>query len=131
MLDELCVLSLTYQNDGYVTILIPLRDHLRPEYPPSSPLLGTTGEYCFTRLSGGTLPGEPGFEEAQWIASEDVNVKHLLDVFATIDRNSDTMQDGRFRFIAQPYRHKSRPITLGSKIEALPDDHPSKAQCLL
>ena len=130
MLDEFCVLSLTYRNDGFVTMLAPLRDHLRPQDPTSSPLLNTTRECYFTRLSGEILPGKPGFEEAQWITLEDVNVEHLLDALTTIDGTSKTVWDACSRFMAQLYWHKLRLVTLGPKIEGLPDDHPSKAQCL-
>ena len=77
MLDEFCVLSLTYRREGFVTMLAPLRDHLRPKEPASSLLLGTAKECYFTRLSGNIIPGEPGFEEARWITSEDVNVEHF------------------------------------------------------
>ena len=130
MLDKFCVLSLTHRNDGFVTMLAPLRDHLRPKEPASSLLLGTAKECYFARLSGDIRPGNPGIEEARWIASEDVNVEHLLDVFTTIDGNSEIVWDACFRFMAQLYWHKPRPVTLGPKIEALPDDHPSKPQCL-
>ena len=130
MLDEFCVLSLTYRNGGFVTMLAPLRDHLRPQNPTLSPLLSTTKECYFTRLSGDIHPGKLGFEEARWIMSEDVNVEHLLDVFTTIDGTLTEVWDACSRFMAQLYWHKLRLVTLGPKIEALPDDHPSKAQCL-
>ena len=130
VLDEFCVLSLTYQNDGFVTMLAPLRDHLRPQDPTSSPLLSTAKERYFTKLSGDIPPGKPGFEEAGWIATEDVNVEHLLDVFTTIDGTSTEVWDACSKFMAQLYWHKLRLVTLGPKIEALPDDHPSKARCL-
>ena len=131
MLDEFCVLSLTYRNNGFVTMLAPLRDHLRPKDPGSSSLLSTTKECYFTQLSGNVRPGKPGFEEARWIMSEDVNVEHLLDVFTTIDRNSKAVWDACARFMVQLCWHKSRPVILGPKIEALPDDHPSKVECLM
>ena len=107
MLDEFCVLSLTYRNDGFVTMLAPLRDHLRPKEPASSLLLGTTKECYFARLSGNVHPGKPGFEEARWITSEDVNVEHLLDIFTTIDGNSEIVWNACSRFMAQLYLHKS------------------------
>ena len=130
MLDEFCVLSLTYRNNGFVTMLAPLRDRLRPKDPASSPLLNTTKECYFTRLSGNVLPGKPGFMEARWITLEDVNVEHLLDAFTNVDEHSEIVWDACARFMTQLYWHKSRLVTLGSKIEALPDNHPSKAQCL-
>ena len=111
-------------------MLAPLRDHLRPKDPASSPLLNTTREIYFARLSGEIPPGKPGFEEARWITTEDVNVEHLLDVFTTIDANSECVWDTCNNFMAQLYWHKSRLVTLGQKIEALANDHPSKAECL-
>ena len=130
ILDGFCILSLAYQNNGYITMLAPLRDHLCPKDPASSRLLNTTKEIYFTRLSGEIGPDEPGFEEGRWITTEDVNVEHLLDVFAMIDPNSTSIWNACIKFMSQLYWHKSRVVTLGPKIEALVDDHPSKAGCL-
>ena len=130
MLDGFCILSLAYRNNGFITMLAPLRDHLRPKDPTSSSLLNMTKENYFARLSGEIPPGSPGFKEGRWITTEDINVEHLFDVFTTIDPNSKITWDVCIRFMAQLYWHKSRLITLGPKIEALPDSHPSKALCL-
>ena len=129
-LDGFCTLSLTYRNNGFVTMLAPLRDHLRPKDPASSPLLITTKERYFAHLSGEVSPGKPGFEEARWITTEDVNVEHLLDIFTTLDKSSESIRDVCVKFMAQLYWHKPRLVTLGPKIEALPDKHPSKPRCL-
>ena len=130
VLDGFCVLSLAYRNNGFITMLAPLRDHLRPKDPVSSQLLNTTKEIYFMRLSGDICPGKPGFEEARWITTEDVNIEHLLDIFITIDPTSTSVWDACIKFIAQLYWHKSRLVTLGPRIEALAEDHPSKADCL-
>ena len=130
ILNRFCTLSLTYRNRGFITMLAPLRDHLRPNDPASSPLLNTAKGNYFTRLSGEAHPGKPGFEEARWITTEDINVEHLLDVFTTIDANSESIWNACAKFMAQLYVHKPRRVVLGPKIEALPDDHPSKARCL-
>ena len=124
-------LSLTYRSSGFITMLAPLRDYLRPTDLMTSPLLRTAKEHYFKRLSGEIPPGWPGFEEARWITTEDINVEHLLDVFTTIDADSQSVWDTCARFMAQLYWHKSRLVTLGPKIETLPDGHPSKAQCLM
>jgi len=136
LLDTFCVLSLTYRSDGFVTMLAPLRDHLRPKDPASSPLLQATKDCYFDRLSVDLNPNEPGFEEAQWIKSEDVNVEHLLDVFTSINRgatrdpDTDRVWDTCAHFMEHLNWHKTRLVVLGPTIEGLPDDHPSKPQCL-
>jgi tetratricopeptide (TPR) repeat protein len=128
--NKFCVLSLTYRSGGFVTMLAPLRDYLCPEDPISSPLLHTTKECYFRRLSVHVDPGKPGYEEARWIASEDVNVEHLLDVFTSIDANSNDTWDVCANFMRHLYWHKRRLVMLGPKLEGLPDNHPSKPECL-
>ena len=130
-LDKLCILSLTYRNNGFVTMLAPLRDYLCPKDPTSSSLLRTTKERYFSWLSIDINPDRPGFEEAQWIRSEDVNVEHLLDAFTSVDINSVDTWTACARFMRHLYWHKKRLVALGPKIKGLPDNHHSKPQCLL
>ena len=128
--DKFCVLSLTRPSNGYITMLAPIREYLCPRDPKLSPLLRATKEHYFTRLSVDVHPDKPGFGEAEWIKSEDVNIEHLLDVFISI--NADTgVLNGCAHFMAHLYWHKPRQTVLGSKIEGLPDDNPSKAECLV
>jgi len=129
--DKFCVLSLTYRSNGFVTMLAPLREYLCPEDPMSSPLLRATKECYFTRLSVPVGPNSPGFEEAQWITSEDANVEHLLDVFTTIDADSDRVWDVCCHFMQHLLWHKTRLVVLGPKVEGLPDNHRFKPKCLL
>jgi len=131
MLDKFCALSLTYRSNGFVMMLAPLRDYFRPKDPRSSPLLRTIKKRYFQRLSVIVNPDKPGFDEAQWITSEDVNVEHLLDVFTTIDAGSHEAWAVCGHFLEHLYWHKTRLVMLGPKIEGLPDDHPSKPECLL
>ena len=128
--DKLCTLSLTYRTNGFVTMLAPLRDYLCPKEPLSSPLLRATKKHYFRRLSVFIDPGRPGFEEGRWITLEDVNVEHLLDVLTSIDENSADLWATCVNFMRHLYWHKPRLVTLGPKIEGLPDGHPSKPKCL-
>jgi len=111
-------------------MLVPLRDHLCPKDPMFSPLLCVAKDCYFARLSVGLYPGKPGYKEARWIESEDVNVEHLLNVFTTINADSNNTWNVCGYFMEHLYRHKPRRILLGPKIESLPDTHPSKPQCL-
>ena len=129
--DRFCILSLTYRGNGFITMLAPLRDHLCPKDPKSSPLLCITKERYFSRLSFDIDPGGPGFEEARWIVSEGVNVEHLLDVFTSIDGESDDVWDTCGHFMEHLYWHTKRLVSLGPKIEGLRDDHPFKPRCLV
>jgi tetratricopeptide (TPR) repeat protein len=128
--DKFCLLSLTYRINGSVTMLAPIRDYLGPQDPRSSPLLCATRDRYFSRLSVKFKPGTPGFEEARWVVLEDVNVEHLLDVFTSIDPDRDDIWDACHHFIRHLHWFKPRPTILRSKIEALPDDHRSKPNCL-
>ena len=128
--DEFQSLSLTYRSNGFITMLVPLRDYLCPEDPLSSPLFCATKEHYFTRLSAEIDPDGPGFGETRWITLEDANVEHLLNVLTSIDTNSDEVWRACEGFLGHLCWHKPRQTTLGPKIEALPDDHPSKPWCL-
>ena len=128
--NEFCVLSLTHRNSDFVTMLAPVRDYLGPRDPQSSPLLYATGDRYFSRLSVYIGPQIPGFGDSRWILSEDVNVEHLLDVSTSTNPDRDDIWIIRSHFIEHLHWHKPRQTILGSKIEALPDDHPSKPTCL-
>jgi tetratricopeptide (TPR) repeat protein len=131
LFDVFCLLSLTYRDNGFVTMLAPIRDYLVPRDPRSSPLLCATRDQYFIRLSVDIDPDEPGFGEALWAVSEDVNVEHLLDVFTSIDPNAGDIWGVCSYFTKHLFWHKPRPTMLGSKIEALADEHPSKPECLI
>ena len=73
----------------------------------------------------------PGFRETRWIASEDANVEHLLNVLTSTDANSNGVWKACDDFLRHLYWHKPRQTVLGPKIEVLPDDYPSKPGCLL
>ena len=128
--DTFCVLSLTHRNNGFITMLAPLRDHLRPKDPMTSSLLRIVKELYFTRLSVSIDPEGPSFGDSRWIISEDVNVEHLLDVFASVDPNSEGVWNACANFLNHLHWHKPRTTVLGPKVAALSDDHPSKAECL-
>ena len=130
MFHKFCVLSLAYRSDGFVTMLAPIRNYFSPRDPASAPLLCSTGDRYFDRLWIDVRPGQPGSEEARWIASEDVNVEHLLDVFTTADPTSEAVWGSCVNFMIHLFWYKPRLVMLGRKIEALADDHPSKLECL-
>jgi hypothetical protein len=130
LFDKFCVLSLSYRSNGFVTMLAPIRDYLGPQDPRSSPLLCATRDHYFKRLSVDVDPDLPGFGEARWIVSEDVNIEHLFDVFTSVDGDTGNAWGVCHHFIQHLRSHKPRRTLLGLKIEALPDDHPNKPQCL-
>ncbi|KAF9780490.1 hypothetical protein BJ322DRAFT_1164320 [Thelephora terrestris] len=128
--DKFCVLSLTYRSNGFITMLAPIKDYLCPRDPKSSPLLCATKDHYFTRLSVRCHPSSPGFEETRWIKSEDTNVEHLLDIFTSFDVGALNIWDVCCHFMTHLAWQKPRQTVLRSKIEGLPDGHPSKAGCL-
>ena len=129
--DKFQVLSLTYRSNGFITMLVPLRDYLCPKDPMSSPLLRATKESYFTRMATKVDPDAPGFGETRWIVSEDTNVEHLVNVLTSTDDDSDGGWGACITFLVHLSWHKPRKTVLGPKIEALPNDHLSKAECLL
>ncbi|KAF9792081.1 hypothetical protein BJ322DRAFT_1215335 [Thelephora terrestris] len=129
--NKFCILSLTSRSNNFITMLAPIRDHLRPRDPKLSPLLCATKDCYFSRLSVFVSPGWPGFEEARWVVSEDVNAEHLLEVFTSIDTNSEVVWDAFAGFMRRLYWHKPRHTVLGPRVEGLVDDHHSKPRCLI
>ena len=128
--DKFCILSLTYRSDGFITMLAPLRDHFRPKDPSLSPLLITTKACYISRMSARLDPNLPGFNDVRWIVSEDVNVEHLLDIFASIDLDSNDIWNACINFMDHLSWQKPRKTILGRRIEGLPDNHHSKPECL-
>ena len=128
--DTFCVLSLTYRSNGFTTMLAPLRDHLRPKDPKSSPLLCATKDRYFTRMSVSIDLNLPVFTESRWVVLEDVNVEHILDVLTSTDANADEVWEACPDFLAHLRFHKPRHTILREKIEGLPDDHQSKPRFL-
>jgi len=128
--DGFCILSLTSRSNGFITMFAPLRDYLSPDDPRLSPLLCAVKELYFIRMSVDLDPDKPGFKETRWIISEDANVEHLLDVFTTIDANSDVW-DACDKFVEHLYWHKPRVTLLGPKIEGLPDSYRRKSEYLV
>ena len=128
--DKFCTLSLTHRSNSFITMLAPIRDYLCPGDPKSSPLLRTTRDHYFTRFLAPCDPGMPGFEETRWVVSEDINVEHLFDVFLSIETNTPDDWNACAGFMEHLCWRKPRQTVLRSKIEGLPDSHPSKALCL-
>ena len=110
IVDAFCMLSLTYRYKGFVTMLAPLREYLRPADlgPPS--LLWEVKERYFSRLhivDEELQPGTPGFEETKWILGENPNVEHLLETFAAIDEGSEDVWEAYADFLLHLSWHKS------------------------
>ena len=89
--DTSSILSLIYRSHGHITMLAPFCNYLRSKDPTSSLLLATTKERYFTPLSLTFFPRGLILDEGRWIMPEDANVEHLLDVFTSIDVNSDVV----------------------------------------
>ena len=127
--DKFCILSLTYRSNGFVTMLAPLREYLRPKDPKSSSLLRTVKERYYSRISVDLDPDGPEYSKARWIISEDINVEHLLDVFTTIEGSSDEVWQACNHFLQHLYYHKKRFTILKAKIEGIPDGCSHKLGC--
>jgi len=97
-------------------MLAPLQDYLHPKDPASSPLLYTAKDHYFKQLLVYVSPCTPGFEEVQWVTSEDVNAEYLLDIFTSIDASAVSVWNTCAFFMGHLYWYKKRLIVLGPKI---------------
>jgi tetratricopeptide (TPR) repeat protein len=128
--DKFCILSLTSRSDGFITMLMPLRDYLSPKDPKTSPLLCATKEHrYFTRMSAVIDPDEPNFGGSMdHIRGRErrAPARCLHD-----DRRELRRRLGCLRqFHAAPLLAQEATHILKPKIEGLPDDHRSKPECL-
>ena len=112
LFDAFCVLSLTYRSDGFLKMLAPLRDHLSPQDPQSSPLLRTTQDRYFARFPVNVDPEKLGFPEAQWIVLEDANVEYLINVFTSSNPNRGDIWDPCYRHYWRRPRKTIRGINV-------------------
>lgn len=60
-------------------------------------------DYYLGRLSARVIPDEPGFGEAQWVVSEDLNTEHPLDDFISIDPDEGYLWDACYHFMEHIY----------------------------
>ena len=121
--DKFCMLSLTYRNNGFTTMLATLRDYLSPKDPESSLLLCATNGHYFTRMSAVIDPDEPDLEETRWITSEKINVEHLLHVFSTIDASSDSIWTASVDFMRHLLWQNGQLTVLNAKLKGFSNDH--------
>ena len=70
------------------------------------------------------------FEDARWIASEDVKIEHLLNVPTSIHASLGDVWNSCYNFMRHRCWHNPRYTVLGMKVEGLPDNHLSKPSCL-
>ena len=81
-IDVFCVLSLTRRNNGFITILAPLRLYLEQGCPYS--LLPRAGQQYFTRIreiACSVGRNRVRLQQTQWLASEDINIDSLLSFY--------------------------------------------------
>jgi tetratricopeptide (TPR) repeat protein len=128
--DTFCALSLASRNDGFITMLAPLRDYLRPQDPMLSPQLCATKDRYFTRMAIQIDPKSSTFNESRWVVLDDANVEHLLDIFTSVDADAVQVWSACADFFAHLSWYKPGHTVLRQKIGDLPDDHPSKGGCL-
>ena len=109
IVDALCMLSLTSRYKGFVTMLAPLREYLRPADLGSPSLLWEVKERYFSRLhlmDEELQPGMPGFDETKWILRENSNVEHLLETFVATDEGSEEVWEAYADFLLHLSWHK-------------------------
>jgi len=128
IVDTLIILSLIHWNDGFVTMLAPVREYLKAD-KCSCPLFVSTKNQYLTRL--GDISRDFGHgrarpQDIRWLISEEVNVKSLLALSIEVNPESPDIQRICFAVgdMLIPSSLPSHPIdNIPSLVQVDPDTH--------
>ena len=118
IVDTFWTLSLVSRYKGFITMLAPLREYLRPEDLGSPSLLWEVKGRYFRRLhliDEELQPGMPGFEETKWVIRENSNVEYLLEAFVALDSSSGDVWEAYADFLLHLSWHK--PVQMAPETE--------------
>jgi hypothetical protein len=121
--------SLTFNTtDNFITMLAPIRSHIRTSNQSDLPLLKDVQTYYYKQLIkyGPLDPGQGGFDDGAWIVLEDINVERLIAHYLLIPEELPQADRHCLFFLALLSWHKPRTSTLLTLVQSLPDTEETK-----